>query len=144
MGLLTCTKCKQEKPGTPEFFPLHNKKKSGLDSWCRKCRSTYRNEIRRGLYRSMIDDVSLKIIINTTKECTICGDETNLVVDHDHKTNKIRGMLCNKCNKGLGLFKDNPDFLLYARIYLLSSQNDPEANEFLHQNKPAIKCEYVQ
>jgi len=143
MGLLTCTKCKTEKPGTPEFFPLHNKKKSGLDSWCRVCRSTYRNEIRRGLYRNMIDDESLKSIIKTTKECVICGDETNLVVDHDHKTNKVRGMLCNKCNKGLGLFKDNPDFLLYARIYLLSSLEDNEALLFLEENQSVLQCEGV-
>jgi len=144
MGMLICTKCKLEKPGTPKFFPLHNKKKNGLDSWCRVCRSNYRSEIRRGLYRNMIDDEKLKSIIKTTKECVICGDETNLVVDHDHKTNKVRGMLCNNCNKGLGLFKDNPDFLLYARMYLLSSAEDNEAALFLKTNRSFLQCDGVQ
>ena len=129
--MLTCTRCKQEKPGTPEFFPLHNKKANGLDSWCRECRNTYRSEIRRGHYRDMIDDCQLKEIIASTRFCTICGDEGALVVDHDHKTNKIRGILCNRCNKGLGLFRDNPDFLEYARIYLLASQDHFEAAEYV-------------
>lgn len=40
------------------------------------------------------------------------------VVDHDHKTGQIRGLLCNACNKGLGLFKDNPEILENARRYL--------------------------
>lgn len=129
--MLMCTRCKQEKPGTSEFFPLHNKKVNGLDSWCRECRSTYRSEIRRGLYRDMMDDGPLKEIIASTRFCTICGDDGDLVVDHDHKTNKIRGILCNRCNKGLGLFRDNPDFLEYARIYLLASQDSAEAAEYV-------------
>jgi transcription elongation factor Elf1 len=134
MGLpdmIQCTRCKQEKPGTPEFFPLHNKKINGLDSWCRACRSMYRSETRRGKYRSMISDFHLDEIIKSTFECTICGDQTALVVDHCHSTNKIRGMLCNRCNKGLGLFQDSPELLEFAQIYLLSSQNAKEAEAYL-------------
>lgn len=52
-------------------------------------------------------------------------------VDHDHKTNEIRGILCNKCNVGLGLFMDDPDLLEFARIYLLSSRGDKEAEKYL-------------
>ena len=129
--MLTCTRCRAEKPETSEFFPLHNKKRNGLDSWCRECRSTYRNGIRRGNYRSMIDDKTLSSLIETTKECTICGSNSNLVVDHDHKTNKIRGMLCNRCNQGLGQFKDDPMLLEVARIYLLASEGDGEAEEYI-------------
>lgn len=129
--MLTCTRCKQEKAETSEYFPLHNKKKNGLDSWCRECRGSYRSEIRRGKYRTMIPDYVLKDVLNSTFECTICGENTDLVVDHDHKTNVVRGLLCNKCNKGIGLFKDSPELLEYARIYLLASNNSPEAEAYV-------------
>lgn len=132
--MLTCTRCKREKPGTNEFFPPHNKKANGLDSWCRECRNSYRSEIRRGHYRTMMDDGALKDMISSSIFCTICGDEAPLVVDHDHKTNQIRGMLCNRCNKGLGLFRDNPDLLEYARIYLLAATDDPEAEEYVQRH----------
>ena len=40
------------------------------------------------------------------------------VVDHCHTTGRIRGILCHRCNQGLGLFRDNPDFLATAIKYL--------------------------
>lgn len=82
----------------------------------------------------MISDENLKNILATTFFCTICGDEGNLVVDHDHKTNQVRGLLCNHCNRGLGHFKDNPNLLEYARIYLLAADNKPEAADYVKKH----------
>jgi hypothetical protein len=129
--MLTCTRCGVEKPETSEFFPLHNKKKNGLDSWCRQCRSEYRSNISRGLYRDQISDADLIALKASTTECVICGNKEKLVVDHDHASGEIRGLLCNHCNRGLGHFRDDPDLLEYARIYLLSSRDDPEADKYL-------------
>jgi hypothetical protein len=120
-----------EKPLTKEYFPLHNKTKSGFDSWCKECRASYRSETRRGMYREMISDEALKDIIKTVKECVICGSVEDLVVDHCHKTNVVRGMLCNHCNRGLGHFKDDPELLEFARMYLLGhSQSPKDIQEF--------------
>lgn len=52
-------------------------------------------------------------------KCAICKEfENGLVIDHNHFTGKVRGLLCNKCNLGLGLFRDNPEFLSVAKEYV--------------------------
>ena len=127
----TCTRCREEKPLNAECFPPHNKTKSGFDSWCRKCRSSYRNEICRGKFRSSISDADLKALKEEVKECVICGSDEKLVVDHDHQTGKVRGMLCNHCNRGLGHFRDDPLLLEFAAQYLYASNDHPKWDEYL-------------
>ena len=56
-------------------------------------------------------------------KCGICGKHQKefkiaLAVDHDHKTNEIRGLLCSKCNRLLGDSNDNSETLLNAIQYL--------------------------
>ena len=54
--------------------------------------------------------------------CKICGGPPNgkgtFHVDHDHKTGKIRGLLCHKCNTALGLFNDDPSLMAKAAEYV--------------------------
>ena len=62
-------------------------------------------------------------------KCLICGISQEslsqqMAVDHDHQTNKIRGLLCGSCNGGLGLFKDNILLLRKAIKYLKNSINN--------------------
>jgi hypothetical protein len=135
MELLTCTRCKKEKPATAEAFPLHNKKRNGLDSWCRECRATYRSENCRGKHRAVISDEALKDIKASIKQCVICGTEGVLVVDHDHTTGQVRGVLCNHCNRGLGHFRDDPTLLEFAAQYLYASANHPAWDKYRDATK---------
>lgn len=55
--------------------------------------------------------------------CGVCGKhqsemKQSLVVDHDHQTSVVRGLLCNKCNFMLGLANDDPDILMLGADYL--------------------------
>lgn len=64
---------------------------------------------------------------NQNYQCAICGiHQAQLVyrmaVDHDHSTNKVRGLLCRPCNHAIGLLKDDP-------------RNADRASEYLKANK---------
>lgn len=57
-------------------------------------------------------------LLTQSGRCAICQKVDKLVVDHDHTTNAIRGLLCYGCNTALGLFQDNVDTLRRAISYL--------------------------
>lgn len=54
--------------------------------------------------------------------CAICFSKEKLVVDHDHETNKIRGLLCNDCNRNLIAQRTDPEIFLRAAKYLEDSK----------------------
>ena len=62
-------------------------------------------------------------------KCAICGTETNQAknksfhVDHCHKEKKVRGILCNKCNTGIGFLNHDVNVLQNAINYLNFSNN---------------------
>ncbi len=70
----------------------------------------------------------LKLLDTQNQRCAICGSKGKrdkrrklpgcLYVDHDHKTGKTRGLLCQSCNTLLGSAKDNPVILASTIRYL--------------------------
>jgi len=78
------------------------------------------NEDYISMYESQL---GLCAICNESQQgITKDGEERFLCVDHCHKTGKVRGLLCARCNAGLGQFQDNPEFLISASKYLIHTQ----------------------
>lgn len=83
--------------------------------------------LRRRLQRLGLSYDLIPHIENHSGKCDICqGDPTDrwntLHIDHCHETGEFRGMLCGKCNKGLGLFNDHVETLQKAQEYLIQAR----------------------
>lgn len=62
-----------------------------------------------------------KLLAAQEGKCALCGRAITLrssKLDHCHRTMRVRGLLCNNCNIGLGVFRDDPDLLNKAIDYL--------------------------
>jgi hypothetical protein len=60
----------------------------------------------------------LKLRTRQKGACAICDKKTKLVVDHCHRTQKLRKLLCHNCNRGLGMFNDSLRLVKHAAAYL--------------------------
>ena len=67
-----------------------------------------------GLTRQAFDE----LVNQQHGTCAICEKQAKLFVDHDHVTGKVRGLLCNMCNRALGGFYDDPKRLHRAAEYI--------------------------
>lgn len=77
-----------------------------------------RDEKLMGTYGITLEDYN-NMLASQNNRCLICGDiRYKLHVDHNHETGKVRGLLCNSCNTGIGLLKENENILLSAIEYL--------------------------
>lgn len=73
---------------------------------------------RRGRVYGLLPGEALALAEKQLHRCAICKRRRPLVIDHDHKTSKVRGLLCNNCNIALGLFEDKKSSLANAIKYL--------------------------
>ena len=90
-----------------------------------KRRQYYFTQLGRTLNFSSTDYDSL--LETQSRLCAICkGPSRNgkaLAIDHNHDTGFIRGLLCNNCNAGLGMFKDDINLLITAVEYLQKARD---------------------
>lgn len=136
---LSCYACNQFKPEQDFYLEPKNTGRNGRYSACIPCTlkrgEKYRNENRLKIRkRDVISKRKKKTnfteeLFNETLEsqgnvCAICGTKEpggrgQFHADHNHKTFKPRGVLCHKCNVGLGHFNDSPELLQAAIDYLM-------------------------
>ena len=86
-------------------------------AWCHysQCDSCCNFNKRHG-FRLTYED---RAFLNAAPWCALCGTQEDLHIDHCHKTNRIRGYLCEGHNQAIGKFGDDPTLLLFAIHYLI-------------------------
>ncbi|MBE2228247.1 MAG: endonuclease VII domain-containing protein [Ignavibacteria bacterium] len=135
LTLKKCSKCKKNK-SVNDFSP-DKRNKTGLFSQCKTCRTKIEKN-KRTQDPLKYKACQLKNKFNLTLEqyyemhsqqhglCLGCNSPISVeynssniaVVDHCHKTGKVRGLLCSKCNLGLGHFNDDTKILKNLIKYL--------------------------
>jgi len=115
-----CTKCRNEYC---KLFDLKSIMIDPLSVRLRNMKSHLKNKFGLTIedYMSMFNKQSGQCIICGVKPEEYTGTSKKhktLHVDHDHITNKVRGLLCHDCNVGLGSFRDNIQNLANAMSYL--------------------------
>ena len=130
MSLKICKQCSESK--SLSDFQKDVSKKDGVRPECKSCTSVnrkknYNFEVRRKheLNRKYENGYNNYTILFEKQHgnCAICQSPENgryksLSVDHCHKTGKIRGLLCNNCNRAIGLLQDSPEIVESALEYL--------------------------
>lgn len=126
-----CRTCNQEK-NTTEFYK-HKNTKDRLRSECKTCwkelcskshhknRDARRDRLKRFYYKAKYNitpEEADEIKKKQNFQCEICEEVDTLVIDHNHVNGDIRGALCNRCNQGIGLLRENPKYLISAINYL--------------------------
>lgn len=133
------TKNKKEINKKRSIYNKNNREKNNLrvKSYRERNKESYQLKVKK--YRSENKDVIKNKILkkkfnisleeyntmlqNQNHKCNICKTEKTelgrlLCVDHCHETGIIRGLLCDRCNRGIGVFKDNVILLTEAIKYI--------------------------
>lgn len=126
-----CKKCKSKKEysrvsATPEKRAKNNKR---AKTWRENNPDRYKNIVFNSTWRSLgipfTKEMYNQLLEKQKGVCAICQKveiikekKIRLAVDHNHETNVVRGLLCGKCNRALGLLNDDSELLLKASLYL--------------------------
>ncbi|HEU5266425.1 MAG TPA: endonuclease VII domain-containing protein [Jatrophihabitans sp.] len=125
-GLKWCPECGEVKP--LDDFPRNRSQRRGRGSYCKPCHNkivrankelhggsrNYHLRRRYGIAAEHFDTM----FAEQGGRCAICREAPAEQVDHDHATNRVRGLLCFNCNGALGQFRDRADLMLRAIAYL--------------------------
>ena len=114
--LKTCHECGTEKP--VDNFHRHSRGKRR--NQCTRCRTVINRKLLYG-----IDSGSINSMLEEQGHaCAICETQFDYSehrathIDHDHRTGKVRGILCKRCNVAIGMLRDSPTNADKAAEYL--------------------------
>lgn len=117
--------CKECQKLTRRIY--YKKYKKTIDAKQNEYRKANPDKVRFALIKTnygMTETEYRKLLNDQNNRCAICRTKNPgakgkwFHVDHSHKTKKIRGLLCTKCNQGLGYFNDDPIALRCAADYI--------------------------
>jgi hypothetical protein len=136
-----CRDCEVEKPLTD--FPLQPKGRQGRHPLCKVCRATQERERYRTNRRRLLDEMAgdparrkrvrrralerkyglteadvESLFLRQAGRCLVCWLRVPLVIDHDHVSGEVRGLLCSGCNLALGSLNDSAERCRSAAAYL--------------------------
>lgn len=129
-GNFVCCECGEEKP-LNNFVPdKTGRSKFGKIGFCNQCRSMREKFSKIKRYYGISREEFLEVLEEQNGKCAICDIDmetfsfennkaNTLCIDHCHTTGKFRGLICNNCNRAIGLMKDNENILLSAYKYIV-------------------------
>lgn len=117
-----CKSCRTLKP--LEEFQGDGRTRDGRATNCRQCGKSRAPERQSARHYKLVTRYGIsaeeeqELIAAQGGLCASCREEPATQVDHDHKTGKVRGVLCDGCNGGIALFDEDIDLLRRAFLYL--------------------------
>jgi recombination endonuclease VII len=126
-GVKRCSDCGKTKPLTD--FPRNKNSRDGVHCHCKPCHNARGRETRQRLYGGSrhyhlrrkygMGAAEVQALLDAQGGiCPVCLKRPATQVDHDHKTGRVRGVLCLYCNAAMGAFHDDPDLIAKAIAYL--------------------------
>jgi len=120
-----CSKCGIQKP-LSEFYK-DNSRKDKHQTKCKPCHENVKFKSKVGAYGISVTKF-YEILDEQNHKCCICEEDLitkkHRHIDHDHKTGKVRGILCHHCNTAIGLFKENVNIMKQAIDYISHHENE--------------------
>jgi hypothetical protein len=115
-GFRWCPSCEQPVPH--DDYTRSSLTASGFGARCKACHnaanSAYYFYRTYKLTKRQVADIRAA----QNDRCAICGEPSPQHLDHDHSTGATRQLLCQRCNQGLGLLRDDPAVLRAAADYV--------------------------
>lgn len=140
---IVCTKCQKAQP-LSEYRYRERFDTAFYEKTCKTCQLAKQEEWfaanpdrrrtynREGKVRRTYGEPGLAILerIDAGEGCEVCGQRTKkMAIDHCHRTNVVRGLLCGNCNTALGLLGEDEDRILALVRYMLRHHSSSEQSE---------------